>query len=229
MHQPRLRQLMIAIGVASLALALAVLMFFLHLWWRLHSVYGPGGELDRERRRAGALPRGEGLQSGQGELTLAPAMPHRGAGTVFGPVSVSTWESCDDETAYFGPVSCLCEGCWCSRRWISWNLRPVGAYGWQPCPGGGRDRAAVLRTQSYLGSYEGGFGAYRSPGSIPLMILAVVGVHAGRTRSSTRLTWVLLQRRSRRVLCPWSLRSAAIWASDLPAAWSSSMVGMRWA
>ena len=53
-------------------------------------------------------------------------------------------------------------------------------------------------------------------------------ISAGRTRSSTRLTWVLLQRFSRRVLCPWSLRSAAIWPSERPAAWSSSIVGIRW-
>jgi hypothetical protein len=56
MHQPRLRQLMITVGVALLALALAVLVFFLYLWWRLHAVYGPGGELDRERRKSSALP-----------------------------------------------------------------------------------------------------------------------------------------------------------------------------
>jgi hypothetical protein len=45
---------MIAIGAALLAVALAALLFFLYVCWRLHAVYGPGGELDQQHRKSDA-------------------------------------------------------------------------------------------------------------------------------------------------------------------------------
>jgi hypothetical protein len=90
-HQPRFRQLMIGIGFMLLALALAVLVFFLYVVWQLHAVYGPGGELDQERRKSAlrtAAPRGlrdHGPWGGQG------FMPRRSVGLAVGGAGWDPW------------------------------------------------------------------------------------------------------------------------------------------